>query len=250
MTSCRMLTLIMQLEVVFVRFLHCQIIIFPFYTILLKKVTLHSSYIRCGHWSLLTEGLNIYLCVHAKSLQSCPTPCNLMDCSLTGSSVHRIPQARIREWVAMPSSRGSSWPRDRTWGSRTADRFFTVWATREAHPSRSTQFCWDQEGNSWSSLPSGRLGAGYGVVGSDIIEWLTVSQKGQGKGQEGSKEEEISPESRIQPYTKRLGVWMFQAEGQPVQKSRKQHGNGLGSGRFDRCPQALPPLCLSRPLSW
>ena len=50
----------------------------------------------------------------AKSLQLCPTLCNPMDCSLPGSSVHRILQARILEWTAMPSSRGSSWPRDRT----------------------------------------------------------------------------------------------------------------------------------------
>ena len=35
-----------------------------------------------------------------------------MDCSLPGSSVHGILQARILEWIAMPSSRGSSWPRD------------------------------------------------------------------------------------------------------------------------------------------
>ena len=49
---------------------------------------------------------------HAKSLQSCPTLCDPMDCSLPGSSVHGILQARILEWVAMPSSRGSSQPRD------------------------------------------------------------------------------------------------------------------------------------------
>ena len=115
MPSCRMLTLIRQLEVVFLRFLHSQIIIFPSYTILLKKVTLHSSYIRCGHKSSLTETLNMCVCVSAKSLQSRPTPCIPTDCSLTGSSVHGILQARILEWVAMPSSRGSSWPRDRTW---------------------------------------------------------------------------------------------------------------------------------------
>ena len=35
-----------------------------------------------------------------------------MDCSLSGSSVHGILQARVLEWVAMPSSRGSSQPRD------------------------------------------------------------------------------------------------------------------------------------------
>ena len=48
----------------------------------------------------------------AKSLQSCPTPRDPMDCSLPGSSVHGILQARILEWVAMPSSRGSPGPRD------------------------------------------------------------------------------------------------------------------------------------------
>ena len=37
-----------------------------------------------------------------------------MDCNLSGSSVHGILQARILEWVAMPSSRGSSRPRDQT----------------------------------------------------------------------------------------------------------------------------------------
>ena len=42
------------------------------------------------------------------------TLCDPMDCRLPGSSVHGILQARILEWVALPSSRGSSWPRDRT----------------------------------------------------------------------------------------------------------------------------------------
>ena len=44
----------------------------------------------------------------------CPTLCDSIDCSPPGSSVHRILQTRILEWVAMPSSRGSSWPKDRT----------------------------------------------------------------------------------------------------------------------------------------
>ena len=52
--------------------------------------------------------------VHAKSLQLCPTLCDPMDCSLPGSSVHGILQARILEWVATPSSRESFWPRDWT----------------------------------------------------------------------------------------------------------------------------------------
>ena len=51
--------------------------------------------------------------MHAKLLQLCPTLCNL-DCSLPSSSVHEILQTRLLEWVAMPSSRGSYQPRDRT----------------------------------------------------------------------------------------------------------------------------------------
>ena len=50
----------------------------------------------------------------AKLLQLCLTLCNPMDCSLPGSSVHGVLQTRILEWAAMPSSRGSSRPRNRT----------------------------------------------------------------------------------------------------------------------------------------
>jgi len=46
--------------------------------------------------------------------QSCPTLCDPMDYSLPGFSVHRIHQARLLEWVAIPFSRGSSRPRDWT----------------------------------------------------------------------------------------------------------------------------------------
>ena len=61
---------------------------------------------------------------------TCAVMSNLpMDCSPPGSSVHRILQARILEWVA----RGSSQPRDWTRISSTAGRFFTIWITREAH---------------------------------------------------------------------------------------------------------------------
>ena len=68
-------------------------------------------------------------CMHAQLLQSCPTFCDCMDYSLPGSSVHRILQARILEWVAMPSSGGSSYPRDQTCVSFsycTAGGFFTA----------------------------------------------------------------------------------------------------------------------------
>ena len=64
--------------------------------------------------------------------QSHPILCNPLYCSLPGSSVHGIFQARILEWVAISSSRASSLPRDWTWVSFIAGRFFTIWATREA----------------------------------------------------------------------------------------------------------------------
>ena len=63
--------------------------------------------------------------------QSCPTLFNPTGCSPPGSSVHGTLQARILEWVAMPFSRGSSWPRDWTQVSCIAGEFFTIWATGE-----------------------------------------------------------------------------------------------------------------------
>ena len=58
-----------------------------------------------------------YMVVVALVAQSCSTLCDLMDYSPPGFSVHGILQTRILEWVAIPSSRGYSWPRDRTWVS-------------------------------------------------------------------------------------------------------------------------------------
>ena len=58
--------------------------------------------------------------------QLSPTPCDSTDCSPPVFSVHRILQARILEWVAMPSSRGSSQPREGTQVSCIAGGFFTV----------------------------------------------------------------------------------------------------------------------------
>ena len=70
--------------------------------------------------------------------QWCPTLCDPVDCSLPGSSLHGILQARVLEWVAIPFSRESSWPRDWTQVSLISGRRFNLWATREA---------------TWSKLP-------------------------------------------------------------------------------------------------
>ena len=75
-------------------------------------------------------------CMLAKLLQSCLTLCIPMDYSLPGSSVQGILQVRILWWVTMPSSRGSSWPRDLihvSYVPALASGFFTISTTWEAH---------------------------------------------------------------------------------------------------------------------
>ena len=75
---------------------------------------------------------------------SCPTLVQLFATPWT--IVHQAPlpmgiqKVGILQWVAMPSSRGSSQPRDQTQVSHMAGRFFTIWATREAQEP-------------WSGLP-------------------------------------------------------------------------------------------------
>ena len=80
------------------------------------------------------------VCVCARAcarlvIQSCLSVCDPMGCSLPGSSVHGILQARILVWVAIPFSRESSQPRVQTQVSCIAGRFFTIWAIREAQSS-------------------------------------------------------------------------------------------------------------------
>ena len=73
----------------------------------------------------------------AKSLQLCLTLCNPIDGSPLGSSVPGILQARILEWVAIPFSRGSSQPRDRTQVSHTAGGFFFLSAEPQGKPKNT-----------------------------------------------------------------------------------------------------------------
>ena len=70
--------------------------------------------------------------VHFRLLPSCLTFCHSIDCSPSGSSMLGILQAKILECVAIPSSRGSSQPRDWTHVFCIASEFSTVWTTREA----------------------------------------------------------------------------------------------------------------------
>ena len=73
----------------------------------------------------------LFLWSEGEVAQSCLILCDPMDCSLPGSSIHGIFQARVLEWGAISFSRGSSSPKDQTRVSHIVGRHFTVWATRE-----------------------------------------------------------------------------------------------------------------------
>ena len=86
--------------------------------------------ICCSVHRMAMSSLWIVLCLVA---QSCPTLCYSMDYVACQAPLSMgILQARILEWVAMPSPMGFSQPRDWTQVSHIAGRFFTIWATREA----------------------------------------------------------------------------------------------------------------------
>ena len=75
------------------------------------------------------ESACVYACCVLRLVaQSCPTLCDPMDCSPLGSLSVGILQARLLEWIAMPSSRGSFQPRDQTQVTCIAGIFFTDWA--------------------------------------------------------------------------------------------------------------------------
>ena len=104
-------------------------------------------------------------CVGAQSLPLCLALCDPTDSSPPGSSVHWILLARILEWVAMPSSRGSSWPRDWTFVSCIVGGFFT--AEYQGSPHRQ---CTETE------VPSGAPAFCF-FAGSLSLEWPTASSK-------------------------------------------------------------------------
>ena len=74
--------------------------------------------------------ITVCVCVHTCSVM--PNSFDPMDFSSPGSSVHGISQASVSQWVAISSSRVSSWPRNWTCVSCMTGRFFTIWAAREA----------------------------------------------------------------------------------------------------------------------
>ena len=90
-----------------------------------------SLYKKVGKWLEKSE---------SEVIQSCPTLCDPLDCSLPGSSIHGIFQARILEWAVISFSRRSFQPMDWTRVCHIVGRCFTVWATREAQMTRKVRY--------------------------------------------------------------------------------------------------------------
>ena len=111
-----------------------------------------------GWLSLLSKGIG-YPEMH---IMRAPEP----QCNPREYTVHGILQARILAWVAIPFFRGSSQPRDRTQVSLIAGRFFTSWATREAH---CIQKC-----TVWSHLSSRTLGSLVNAESCKVTEWQSA----------------------------------------------------------------------------
>ena len=97
--------------------------------------------------------------------QLCPTLCDPMDCSLPGSSIRGILQARVLEWVAISFSRRSSQPRDRTRVSHIAGRCFTI------RVSKVTQSCPTLCDPVGCSLPGSSI---RGILQAKTLEWVAI----------------------------------------------------------------------------
>ena len=97
-----------------------------------RQILNYWTYREVLRYVLFFQDLLYVVSVCVLVAQSCPTHWDPVDCSPPGSSSHGILQARILEQIAIPFSRGSSWPRDRTQGSWIKDGFLTIWVTREA----------------------------------------------------------------------------------------------------------------------
>ena len=90
---------------------------------------------------------NVSVAYEGESPQSCPTLCDPMDCSLPGSSLHGILQARILEGVAISFFRGSSWCRDQTHISCIGRQILYLCATWEAQSNHISLLTWEK---AWS----------------------------------------------------------------------------------------------------
>ena len=144
-----------------------------------------------------------------------------MDCSLPGSSVHGILQARILKWVAIPFSRESSQARNQTRVSYIAGRFFTNWAMREALcnllAAKSLQLyltlCDPIDGSPpGSPVP--------GILQARTLEWVAISFSNAWKWKV-----KVKSLSRVQPS---VTAWTAAFQAPPSMRlSRQENRSGV-----------------------
>ena len=150
----------------------------------LKRLTVHTVAIF-GLPGIIQDNLPILRSRLCLVTQSFPTLCDLMNCSPPGCSVHGFFQTRILEWVAIFSSRGCSWPMNRTHVSCVlciAGRLLTHWTSgkpfcccKKAYPKVGSN-----EQNTPSSHANPAPSTGYGTKQvSTEQQWLNKWNKNQ-----------------------------------------------------------------------
>ena len=125
-------SLFLRIEVQFASTPHFEILLISFRSQIRCSTTLRVCLLNFLFCVFKISGVCVCVCVCVLVAQSCLTLRDPMDYSPPGSSIHGLLQARILEWVAIPFSRESFQPKDRTWVTPTAGRCFTIWANREA----------------------------------------------------------------------------------------------------------------------
>ena len=126
--------------------------------------------------------------------------CDSMDCNPPGSSVHGILQSRILEWVAIPFSRGSSWPRDLTELFYIAGIFFNFWVTRETPLTALFRYHW------------------Y-IIASQIYNWYIIASSGK----EPTCQCKRPKRCWFNPWVEKI-LWRRKWQSTPVFLPGKTHG--------------------------
>ena len=141
-----------------------------------------------------------------------------MDCHLPESSVRGILQARILEWVAMPSSRGSSWPRDRTWVSCT-DRWILYWPN---HPMTSSCWIFDFTHRTWSVLKA-----------KNLISWFRGSKLAH-LNAEFQRKARRDQKTFLSDQCKEIEGNNRMGKTRSLQENQRYQGNISGKGGLDK----------------
>ena len=149
----------------------------------------------------------------SEGIQLCPTLCDPVDCSLPGSPVHGIFQARILEWVAISFSKASSQPRDQTWVSHHRQILYH-WVTQKAKKgyrkgkeSEVAQSCLTLCDPMDCSLPGP---SAHGIFQAIVLEWIAISfSSGSSRPRDGTQVSRIVDRRFTVWATRKVQNYMF-----------------------------------------